>query len=307
MTDEAVRQPSPTDRRVISTAPFADLVGQEIIDLVLQIAPTKVSSRVGKALDHYTKALRLVGVDDEMGAIRCIAAEEELVVAIFEWLKLNSDKVPEHKDFIGKYKNHRVKLAFYPVLSQLRFAIGAMPESGITFDGFEEHIHWSVTAIRQDAQVKLQIRDETGKDLIRINTLDVGISQGDRSNEEVIGTLFNDLVNNIADQREMTLREFVSHRADYRNRLLYAEDGGFVLMAEDLDSLIRHVFSSSLRDPALVPCGRTERQAVEPSLGTDQRRGLLPRARCGRPGHGLSRRPCATNALTKGGAMLCRR
>jgi len=69
MTDEAVRQPSPTDRRVISTAPFADLVGQEIIDLVLQIAPTKVSSRVGKALDHYTKALRLVGVDDEMGAI----------------------------------------------------------------------------------------------------------------------------------------------------------------------------------------------------------------------------------------------
>jgi hypothetical protein len=26
-----------------------------------------------------------------------------------------------------------------------------------------------------------------------------------------------------------------------------------------------------------------------------------------RPGRGLSRRPCATNALTKGGAMLCRR
>ena len=29
--------------------------------------------------------------------------------------------------------------------------------------------------------------------------------------------------------------------------------------------------------------------------------------RCGPPGRGLSRRPCATNALTKGGAMLCKR
>ncbi|MBK8211422.1 MAG: hypothetical protein IPK78_17205 [Rhodospirillales bacterium] len=51
------------------------------------MAPRKIASRVGKALDHYTKAHRLVGVDEEMGAIRCIAAEEELVVAIFEWLK----------------------------------------------------------------------------------------------------------------------------------------------------------------------------------------------------------------------------
>jgi hypothetical protein len=165
---ESVRQPAPKDCRQISTTPFADLVGQEIINLVLQVAPTKVGSRVGKALDHYTKALRLIGVDDEMGAIRCIAAEEELVVAIFEWLKLNSDKVPEHSDFIRKYKNHRVKLAFYPVLSQLRFAIGGMLEQGITFTGLEEHIHWSVTAIRVDDQVKLQIRNEAGEDMIRL-------------------------------------------------------------------------------------------------------------------------------------------
>jgi hypothetical protein len=32
-----------------------------------------------------------------------------------------------------------------------------------------------------------------------------------------------------------------------------------------------------------------------------------PQVRCGRPGRGLSRRSCATNALTKGGAMLCQR
>lgn len=55
-----------------------------------------------------------------MGALRLIAAEEELVVAIFEWLKLNASKMPEHDDFIKKYKNHRTKLSFHPVLSQFR-------------------------------------------------------------------------------------------------------------------------------------------------------------------------------------------
>ena len=70
--------------------PFAELVGRDVIELIFEVAPRKVRSRVEKALDHYTKALRLVGVDDEMGAIRLIAAEEELVVANFEWLKLRA-------------------------------------------------------------------------------------------------------------------------------------------------------------------------------------------------------------------------
>lgn len=102
----------------IAIEPFAELVGRDVIELILEAAPRKVATRVGKALDHYTKALRLPGVDDEMGAIRLIAAEEELVVGIFEWLKLNAAAMPEHGDFIGRSKNHRVKLAFYPVLSQ---------------------------------------------------------------------------------------------------------------------------------------------------------------------------------------------
>jgi len=41
-----------------------------------------------------------------MGAIRLNAAEEELVVAIFEWLKLKEEQFPENKDFVRKFKNH---------------------------------------------------------------------------------------------------------------------------------------------------------------------------------------------------------
>lgn len=46
----------------------------------------------------------------------------------------------------------------------------------------------------------------------------------------------------------MTLKAFVTARSDYRNKLLYAEDGGFVEMADDLATLTRDVFEPSIRD-----------------------------------------------------------
>src|SRR6266852_9403934 len=46
----------------------------------------------------------------------------------------------------------------------------------------------------------------------------------------------------------LSVREFISERADYRNKLLYAGDGGFVTMSESLDILIRDIFSVTLRD-----------------------------------------------------------
>ena len=55
-------------------------------------APRKVLTRVAGALEHYVRSEKLGTIDKEMGAIRLIAGEEELVVAIFEWLKLNADK-----------------------------------------------------------------------------------------------------------------------------------------------------------------------------------------------------------------------
>jgi hypothetical protein len=247
MTDPEQRRRQQEEGQALSTEPFADLVGTDVIDLILELAPRKVGSRVGKALDHYTKALRLIGVDDEMGAIRCIAAEEELVVAIFEWLKLNAAKVPEHQDFIRRYKNHYVKLAFYPVLSQFRFVLGDMLEDGITLDGLEDALHWQLSAVCVEKKVKLRIADQ-GKEIVLINPLAVAVSWGDRTDTEVVNELFKDFAKMIADQKGMTVREFVGARAEYRNKLLYAEDAGFGAMDEDLKALMDTVFNTVLRD-----------------------------------------------------------
>jgi hypothetical protein len=64
---------------------FEDLVGEEVIRFILAHAPRKVAARFEKALDHFNKAVKLDGLDDEMGAIRLIAAEEELVAAILRF------------------------------------------------------------------------------------------------------------------------------------------------------------------------------------------------------------------------------
>ena len=238
----------PLPNSQLAIAPFAELVGRDVVELIFKVAPRKVGTRVGKALDHYAKALRLSGVDDEMGAIRLIAAEEELVVAIFEWLKLNAAAMPEHSDFIGRSKNHRVKLAFYPVLSQFRFVLADMVTHGITLDGLEDVLHWHVEPTRVEDRIMLRIVDGQGKELMTHNPLTVAVSWRDRPDAEVIDALFNDFVRLIRDQRGMTLREFVTARADYRNKLLYADDAGYLAMDEDLRTLIDTVFRSSLRD-----------------------------------------------------------
>lgn len=232
----------------ISTKPFEELVGTDVLGLIFRHAPTKVRSRVQKALDHLGKAERLVGVDEEMGAIRCIAAEEELVVALFEWLKLNTDKVSRHSDFIRKYRNHPVKLSFYPVLSQFRFVLQDMLRQGITIEGLEDVLKWNVTAECRDDQVQLIISDQRGQELLKFNPLALAVEWNDRPHQEVIDAMFNDFAALVLKQRGMNVRDFVMARADYRNRLLYAEDGGSVIMDDNLEALLDLVFKPSLRD-----------------------------------------------------------
>lgn len=238
----------PTNELTLPTKPFDILVGKNVFALILKLAPRKVASRIHKSLDHYTKALLLIGVDDEMGAIRCIAAEEELVVALFEWLKLNSTKVPKHEDFIRKFKNHYVKLAFYPVLSQFKFVLSDMLAQGLTTDGLEDVLRLNVRPECRDDKVQLVISDKDGKELLQLNPLSIAVNWNDRPEPEVVDELYKDFAQLVADQQNMTIKEFVTARAEYRNKLLYAEDGGYVMMNEDLSALIDTGFSQSLRD-----------------------------------------------------------
>jgi len=173
------------EQKSVNMAPFNDIAGGDYVDFILERAPTKVMMRITNACYHFEKANDLVGVDEEMGAIRLVAAEEELVVAIFEWLKLNAEHMPEHKDFVGKFKNHVVKLSFYPVLQQFRVIIEGMFE-GFSPEGLEGLVRWRFVPTIKDGEFYLSMQKEDGTEIWQHQPLHIDLRRGDIHGLDVV-------------------------------------------------------------------------------------------------------------------------
>lgn len=228
--------------------PFRRLISAEAFDLLIARAPTKVRTRIAKACEHFAKATTHINGDEEAGALRLIAAEEELVVAIFEWLKLNAAVVPDHADFVVKRKNHLVKLAFHPVMSQIVWVLRGLLQEGLTIEARDDDIHLSLCATCREDRVSLRLEDSRRGISIDVSPLDFSIALEGKSDEQVIDSLYNRFGQTVAAQLNMSVREFITTRANFRNQILYAEDGHIFSMKESLDGLISDVFSPALRD-----------------------------------------------------------
>ncbi|MBN9603403.1 MAG: hypothetical protein J0G33_10780 [Afipia felis] len=230
----------------VDLGPFNALVGELIIDH-LTGAPRKVMNRVVSALKHYTGAAKLIDIDEEMGAIRLIAGEEELVVAIFELLKLQSDKYPEISDFVRKFKNHVVKLSFYPTLFQFRSAVEHMLKHGFTISGIENLPVWTAKPVVDNGKLLLAILDGEGKEIIRQNPLSIEISSENESGKAVVPRMLAEFKDDVKRTEEASLKELLLYRADFRNKILYACDAGSTEMADRLSELIPF-FEEGYRD-----------------------------------------------------------
>jgi hypothetical protein len=233
-------------KKDVDIAPFTALVGEDIISFLLENAPRKVATRVCKAIEHFVGADKLAGIDEEMGVIRLIAGEEELVVAIFEWLKLNDKIFPEHKDFVGKFKNHIVKLAFYPVLRQFRFVISDKLTDGVTLDGLEDILSISVKPVVEGKQIRLALC-ENGEELIRTDPFAIDISHGELRGQDTVPVILKHMTEIVAEQLGLTLKQYILARAEFRNHMLYATDGGSVSLGDDYGDL-RAQFAETYHD-----------------------------------------------------------
>jgi len=213
---------------------FNELVGEEIIELILQKAPTKVLSRVTNAILHVEKAKKLKDIDVEMASIRFIAAEEELVVAIFEWLKLNKEKMPQHAELVKSYKNHQVKLMFVPVLLLMRSVlwhcvcpVPGSNEQNIKF--WPKYDNGKVVIV-----LKLPFTEAT----FALNPFSVFISSADDASEnEVVESLLAELEDEVKIKYGVTLKQFIRERAEFRNTLLYAGDAMSVNYVVDYNEI----------------------------------------------------------------------
>ncbi|HGF1027521.1 TPA: hypothetical protein ACF6WG_004436 [Klebsiella pneumoniae] len=224
-----------TDEDCFELEYFNSLVGENLVDMILTKAPTKVKWRVIKAADHVRKAHRIKDIDMEMFSIRLIAAEEELVVAVFEWLKLNTDKMPEHKDLVGKFKNHQVKLMFTPVLMLMKSVL-------IESLGPNLNIHGVRVELKprfENEKVDLCFSIPSSEFMMPLNPLSIFINLEEQEQEQdIIESLYEQLQNEVRNEFGIPLKEFVMKRADFRNLLLYSNDGGFVNCVIDYDELM---------------------------------------------------------------------
>jgi hypothetical protein len=232
----------------IETQPFADLVGDDVIGFLCEHLPAKVGMRFGRALDHYARANALVGVDEEMGMIRLIAAEEELVVAIFELLKIKQDEFPEHKDFVRKFRNHIVKLSFYPVLLQFKFAIGYMLKEGFVMEGIEDLMQFRAKPVVDGNTIRIAVLKEDGTELIRHDPFSIAVSRDGVENKDIVPLMLAEFEEEVTKQHGGTLRSFISKRADFRNQLLYANDASAMGFMDDKLSDLLGTFKETYRD-----------------------------------------------------------
>jgi hypothetical protein len=233
--------------RVDELKALEDITSSSLVELIKAKAPRKVITRVIKADDHLVKARALSRIDDEMGALRLIAAEEELVVAIFEVLKLHPDKMPEHREFAKKAKNHYVKLAFHPILQEFSGIVWRWLDSEMVVDGGAVEIP---VKFEINADLSLAITLEAaGKEPVVLlqNPLHLSISHDEMNAKEIAAAIFDQLVKRIIASGHEDWRSFLKARAEYRNDLLYADDAGFKEMGEPLDAIIALV-EPSLRD-----------------------------------------------------------
>ncbi|HCD6897439.1 MULTISPECIES: hypothetical protein [Enterobacteriaceae] len=212
---------------------FNSLVGENLVDMILTKAPTKVKWRVIKAADHVRKAHRIKDIDMEMFSIRLIAAEEELVVAIFEWLKLNTDKMPEHRDLVGKFKNHQVKLMFTPVLMLMKSVLIESLGPNLNIHGLKVELKPRF----ENEKVELCFSIPSSEFMMPLNPLSIFINL-ENEEQDVIESLYERLQDEVRDDLGISLKEFVLKRADFRNLLLYSDDGGFQNYVINYDELM---------------------------------------------------------------------
>ncbi|MBC4084165.1 hypothetical protein H8M88_10800 [Klebsiella pneumoniae] len=240
---------------------FNSLVGENLVDMILTKAPTKVRWRVIKAADHVRKAHRIKDIDMEMFSIRIIAAEEELVVAIFEWLKLNTDKMPEHRDLVGKFKNHQVKLMFTPVLLLMKNVLIECIGPNLNIHG----VNVEMKPRFENGKVELCLSIPSTGYMAPLNPLSMAINHEDEE-RDIIESLYETLEKEVQDNLGMPLKEFVMKRADFRNLLLYSDDGGFLNYEIDYDDIMRG-FNSTVEALLWSIAALLSNNPLSPNLG----------------------------------------
>ena len=227
------------------TVLFDELVGEEFVVHVLDHADDRVKHRLLRAADHYNKAVKLFGVDDEMAIIRLVAAEEELVVAIIRHVALKADVFPDTGKILKRFDDHRVKQAFIPTLSRFWNALERQFRRGISFDGLE-HIKWTYKPFLEDGRFKLGIFDGEERKFA-IDPLSATINRQDLSAKLIVEEMYAEFEGWARESQGLSAADYIKARANYRNQLLYAYDDYPIALIGDPVEKLHETYTKSFK------------------------------------------------------------
>ncbi len=215
-------------------------INQDIWDFVHKNATTSVRSRVENCYLHYTKALVIKSIDPEMSAIRLVAAEEELAVAVFDIIKRNEDSFIDCKHITQKFRNHFVKQLFSPTVHNIAIIVSAFLESGLRIDVVEGGPSIDISIEPIIAENKLLLRLHIGENHIDNSPFNFFLNKSD-GQEDVVETLYEDFEELIKYNGYDSIKKFAKHRVDFRNKILYAEDAMIFDVGEEIENVLSSV------------------------------------------------------------------
>lgn len=215
-------------------------INQDVWGFVHNNATTSVRSRLESCYLHYTKALVIKDIDPEMSAIRLVAAEEELAVAVFDIIKRNEGNFIDCKHITKKFKNHFVKQLFSPVVHNIAIIISTFLENGVGIDVIESGSGVGVSIEPIIAENKVMLRLHIGEKHIDNSPFNFLLKKND-GQENVVETLYDDFEELIKYNGYDSVKKFAKHRVDFRNKILYAEDAMIFDVGEEIEKVLSSV------------------------------------------------------------------
>lgn len=219
---------------------WAENINSEVWSFVSRNAVTSVTSRIENCYRHYTKALIIKDIDPEMAAIRLIAAEEELAVAVFDIIKRNEDKFIDCKHITKKFKNHFVKLLFSPAVHSIANIVSSFLANGMSIEVAEGVPSIGISIELIISKDKIMLRLHLGNTHIDASPYQFFLNK-ENEQIDVVEQLYKDFEKLIKSHGYSSVKEFANQRVNFRNKILYAEDA----MLYDVGDEIKNVISST--------------------------------------------------------------
>lgn len=215
-------------------------INQDVWEFVKSNATTSVMSRLESCYRHYTKALVIKDIDPEMSAIRLIAAEEELAVAVFDIIKRNKDSFVDCKHITKKFKNHFVKQLFSPTVHNISTIVSSFLENGLSIEIVEDGPSTDVFVKPIIAKDKVLLRLHIGDKYIDNSPFNAFLNVNDEQ-EDVLDSLFQKFEDLIKGHGYNSIKEFAADRTDFRNKILYAQDAMIFDVGEEIENVLSSV------------------------------------------------------------------